>query len=114
MLGKLFILPLVLLGLAACAETFAPDPAPAPAALNQAPPNPALAAISSAGAGAVGLVDDPALGGQVEINVLTTYRAASGRDCKRVAIRRVGDGAQFSRVACAGPSGWYWSAASLT
>lgn len=98
--------------LGACEATTAgggPARTPAPVAAS-----PALAMIAGAGQGSLGVVDDASLGGSVEINVLNAYYAASARTCKRVAIRRMADGALFSRVACAGPDGWYWSAASLT
>lgn len=99
----------LLAGCAAGAGAPPPPPAPAPP-----PTSPALAAVAAAAPGPLGVVNDPVLGGDVRLDVLTAYTAASQRQCKRVAIRRLRDGALASRVACAGPSGWYWTAASLT
>ncbi|MGZ0186866.1 MAG: DVU3141 family protein [Alphaproteobacteria bacterium] len=75
---------------------------------------PALQVISSAQPGAAETVDDPGLGGPVEVSVLHEYDAASGKRCKRVAIRGVQEQQHSTRVACNGTSGWYWTQASLT
>lgn len=88
--------------------------APAPAAPAAALASPGLAAVASAAPGARARIDDPALGGAVDLDVLQAYSAASGRACKRVAIRPAAGGRILSRVACAGPQGWYWTAASIT
>ncbi|MFA7430313.1 MAG: DVU3141 family protein [Rhodospirillaceae bacterium] len=39
--------------------------------------------IAAAPEGAVTVVDDPIVGGRVEVTAGRTYRAASGRDCRR-------------------------------
>jgi len=100
--------------LAGCANGFGgSQPAPA-APPPPGPSSPALSVVADASPGGAHRADDPSLGGAVDIDVLTEYAAASGRRCKRVAISRPVDGARFSRVACLGPSGWYWTAASIT
>lgn len=71
--------------------------------------SPGLDAIVTATAGAIHTVDEPGLGGPVELTVLRTYNAASGRICKQVSVRRVTDGGVSGRVACQGDAGWYWS-----
>ena len=103
-----------MLALAACAGPPAGEGfnALTPAA---APTSVALAAIASAAAGETTHVDDPALGGTVEVSIVNAYAAASGRACKRVLIRGAhAPTAPTSRVACLGASGWYWTAASIT
>jgi hypothetical protein len=71
--------------------------------------SPGLDAIASAAAGSVHSVDEPGLGGPVELTVLRAYNAASGRLCKQVSVRRVTDGGMSGRVACQGDTRWYWS-----
>lgn len=112
---RYIILTLALSGLlAGCANGFGgSQPAPA-APPPPGPSSPALSAVAEAAPGGARRAIDPTLGGAVDIDVLTEYSAASGRQCKRVAINRPADGARFSRVACLGPSGWYWTAASIT
>lgn len=83
--------------------------APPPAA---APLTPGLAAVAGIGPGAVSSADDPDLGGPVTLTVLSSYTAASGRQCKRVAVRQA-NGASSARVACNGTAGWYWTPASI-
>ena len=114
MRGNIFIALAAAALLAGCQTGATGGQALAPATPDGQSGSPALAAIAAAPAGAAQVADDPTLGGAVRIDVLTAYAAASGRSCKRVAIRRQADGAQFSRVACLGPGGWYWTAASIT
>lgn len=99
--------------LAGCASLGGDEPAPRAAA---PPPeaSPALALVANAPTGQSGAVDDPSLGGAVQLAVLSTYTAASGRKCKRVSIRPAGGGFASERVACVSQSGWYWTAASIT
>lgn len=77
-----------------------------------APSSPALDAIAAAQDGAVQSADDPSLGGPVELTVLRTYNAASGRICKQVSVRSNVNGQISGRVACSGDAGWYWSKAA--
>jgi len=78
------------------------------------PASPALAIVADAPTGQSAAIDDPSLGGAVQLAVLSTYTAASGRKCKRVSIRPAGGGFATERVACVSQSGWYWTAASIT
>ncbi len=103
-----------LAALSGCAALTSGESAPAADRTAAVPPaGPALQAVAGAAPGERLNVDDPALGGPVEVDVLSEYDAASGRRCKRVAIRAAAGG-YGARVACAAASGWYWSQASIT
>lgn len=114
-MNRCIIMALTLAGLTAgCANGFGGSAPPAAQPPLPGPASPALGVVAEAPPGAVLRTDDASLGGAVNLDILTDYAAASGRRCKRVAISRPIDGARFSRVACQGPTGWYWTAASIT
>lgn len=75
------------------------------------PADPLLAFAGSAAPGASGTV--ATADGVRQVRLVRSYHAASGRECREVAVARPG-GAEERRLACAASAGWEWAAPLLT
>ena len=84
---------------------------PAAVASALAPPaDPLLAFAGSAAPGASGTV--ATTDGLRLVRLVRSYHAASGRECREVALARPA-GVEERRLACAIPDGWEWAAPLL-
>ncbi|MDW8445054.1 MAG: DVU3141 family protein [Acetobacteraceae bacterium] len=104
-------------GLGGCAQTAGFWPGfrgggPPPTATTPAvPADPVLAFAGSANPGAAGTVATS--DGVRQVRLVRSYHAASGRECREVAVERPG-GAEERRLACAASGGWEWAAPLIT